>query len=240
MRSTIAALVAALLIAGPVAASAQDPSYAQPASGGGGGDAQIRGRIVNFDGGYSLQVRDDKGYVDSVQLHPGTIINPTGITLAPGMVVSVLGYNAGSSFDANEVDTPYTYYGGSPYYEGHPWNYYGDSYGLTFFFGGNNNGWWHGNQFGGNSYRYNNGVRQYNNVQINSVYHGGGYQSGGRSYAAPQSRGGYYSGQSAGRQGGGSAGYHGSSGGGQVQSAGHSASGGGGGAAHAGGGGGHR
>ncbi len=42
-----------------------------------------------------LQVRDEQGYVDNVQLHQGTIINPTGITLEPGMVVSILGYNSG-------------------------------------------------------------------------------------------------------------------------------------------------
>jgi hypothetical protein len=189
MRSLIAALVAALILSVPLVASAQVPSYADPGdNGGGSGDAQIRGRILSFDGGYSVQVRDDKGYVDNVQLHPGTIINPTGITLAPGMVVSILGYNQGSSFAANEVDTPYTYYAGSPYYLGHPWNYYGPSVGLSFYFG--NTGWWHGNAFAGGSYHYNGGARVYSNVQVNTVYHGGAYQ--GRTYAAPAEHGGYY------------------------------------------------
>lgn len=189
MRSSIAALVAALILSVPLVASAQVPSYADPGdNGGGSGDAQIRGRILSFDGAYSVQVRDDKGYVDNVQLHPGTIINPTGITLSSGMVVSVLGYNQGPSFAANEVDTPYTYYGGTPYYLGHPWNYYGPTIGLSFFFG--NTGWWHGNAFGGGSYRYNGGARVYNNVHVNTVYQGGNYQ--GRTYAAPAARGGYY------------------------------------------------
>jgi len=189
MRYLIAALVAALTLAAPLAASAQDmPSYAdqQPAYDG-GGDAQIRGRILNFDGGYNLQVRDDKGYVDNVVLHQGTIINPTGITLAPGMVVSILGYNAGSYFGANEVDTPYTFYSGVPYYGGHPWNYYGPSISLGFFFG--NTGWWHGGYFGG-GYRYVGGARIYNNVHVNQIYHGGAYD--GRAYRAPAERGGYY------------------------------------------------
>ena len=182
MRSFIAALVAALSLTAPLAASAQ-PSYAEDATGG---DAQIRGRIVSFDGAYSLQVRDDKGYVDSVELHQGTIINPTGLTLEPGMVVSVLGYNSGSYFAANEVDTPYTYYAGVPYYVGHPWNYYGPAVSLGFFFG--NGGWWHGPAFVG-PYRYYGGVRVYNNVRINTFYHGGAFE--GRAYAAPVYRGGY-------------------------------------------------
>jgi hypothetical protein len=102
------------------------------------------------------------------------------------MVVSIMGYNAGQYFAANEVDTPYTYYSGIPYYAGHPWNYYGPSISLGFFFG--NAGWWHGGGFGG-GYRFVGGARVYNNVRVNSVYRGGAYQ--GRNYVAPPERGGY-------------------------------------------------
>jgi hypothetical protein len=182
MRRFITALCAGLLLGAPLAARAQDvPSYAAAYDEG-----QIRGRVTNFDGGYNVQVRDDKGYIDAVRLHQGTIINPTGLTLAPGMVVSILGYNAGSYFAANEIDTPYTYYGGFPYYQGRPWNYWGPSVGLTFFFG--NTGWWHGNAFGG-PFRYNGGVRVYDNVHVNDVYRGGSFR--GRDYAAPPERGGW-------------------------------------------------
>jgi hypothetical protein len=182
MQRFIAALCAALFLSAPLVARAQDvPSYATPNEEG-----QIRGRVTSFDGAYSLQVRDDKGYIDNVRLHQGTIINPTGLTLAPGMVVSVLGYNAGSYFSANEIDTPYTFYGGFPYYQGHPWNYWGPTVSLGFFFG--NVGWWHGGYFGG-PYRYYGGVRVYNSVHVNNVYRGGGFQ--GREYAAPPERGGY-------------------------------------------------
>ena len=104
----------------PQYAQAGVPSYATQ-------DQQIHGRIASFDGGYNLQVRDDKGYLDNVQLHQGTVINPTGLTLAPGMVVSVNGYSQGSYFAANEIDTPYQLYGAVPYYSGHPWYYYGPS-----------------------------------------------------------------------------------------------------------------
>jgi hypothetical protein len=172
MHKIIAALAAALLIAAPFAANAQDePSYAQ-----GDGDGQIRGRVVAFDGAYNLQVRDDKGYIDNVELHQGTIINPTGLTLAPGMVVSILGYNAGDNFAANEIDTPYQFSGGYAYYEGRPWTYYvGPAFSVGFFFG--NVGWWHGGYFAG-PYHYNGGVRIYNNVNFNAVYRSGGVYGG--------------------------------------------------------------
>ena len=215
MRNYLVALAAALIIAAPLAAQAQiAPSYADSAPDG-GGEAQIHGRILNFDGGYNLQVRDEKGYVDAVQLHQGTIINPTGLTLAPGMVVSIMGYNGGSFFAANEIDTPYSFYGGYAYYGGHPWNYYGPGISLGFFFG--NVGWWHGGGFYG-APRYVGGVRYYNNnVRINTFYRGGAFA--GRNYVAPAARGGYYGGVHGGYNGGGyhgapEGGYHGAPGGG--------------------------
>jgi hypothetical protein len=171
----------------PIAAQAQDiPSYA---TGQFPADANIHGRVVGFDGGYSLSVRDEKGYIDDVRLHPGTIINPTGLTLAPGMVVSVLGYNAGNYFSANEIDTPYQFYNGYAYYSGHPWNYYGPSITLGFFFG--NAGWWHGGYFRG-GYHYNAGVRIYNSVHVGQVYRNAGAQFHGRDVVAPREQGGYY------------------------------------------------
>jgi len=192
MNRLIAALIAALFIAAPLAAGAQETGQYAPSYSAGppdGGDANIHGRVLSFDGGYNLAVRDEKGYVDNVQLHQGTIINPTGITLAPGMIVSILGYNAGPVFAANEIDTPYTFYAGVPYYGGHPWSYYGPGISLGFFFG--SPGWWHGNMFIGGGYRMapGAGVRVYNNVRVNNAYHGGTYV--GRNYVAPAERGGY-------------------------------------------------
>lgn len=188
MRNYLVALAAALFIAAPLAAQAQIAPYYAHSAPDGGAEAQIHGRILNFDGAYSLHVRDEKGYVDAVELHQGTIINPTGLTLAPGMVVSIMGYNGGSFFAANEIDTPYTYYGGYPYYGGHPWNYYGPGVSLGFFFG--NAGWWHGDY--DDAPRYEGGVRYYNNVRLNTYYRGGAFA--GRNYVAPAARGGYYGG----------------------------------------------
>jgi hypothetical protein len=92
----------------PLAAPAQEtgatagaaPSYAHA-------DESVRGHVTSFDGAYALQVRDDRGFIDNVQLHPGTIINPTGIRLVPGMPVTIYGATRGNVFAANEIDTPY-------------------------------------------------------------------------------------------------------------------------------------
>jgi hypothetical protein len=177
----------------PLAAAAQGvptyaqagapPSYAQPGVPSyATQDQQLHGRIASFDGGYNLQVRDDHGYLDNVRLHQGTVINPTGLTLASGMIVSVNGYNQGSFFSANEIDTPYQLYGPVPYYAGHPWYYYGPSISLGFFFG--NAGWWHGGYYGNSGY-WNHGY-SYGRPPL---YRGGTWH--GRDYVAAPSRGGY-------------------------------------------------
>jgi hypothetical protein len=207
MNKILTAALAALFLATPIAAFAQDvPTYGaavdqqqpppppdqQPPPPGGDvpsyaeappQDEQIRGRIISFDGAYSLQVRDERGFVDNVQLHQGTIINPTGLTLAPGMIVSILGYNSGSYFAANEIDTPYTFDAGVPYYAGHPWDYYGPSISLGFFFG--NLGWWHGDYFHG-GFAYRGGARYYNNVNITNVYRSGGAPYAGGGHRTPR------------------------------------------------------
>ena len=85
------------------------PSYARPSYAS--GEETIRGRIASFDGRFHLEVRDDRGFIDNVQLHQGTVINPTGLTLQPGMSVTIFGKSAGSFFAATEVDTPYDRYG---------------------------------------------------------------------------------------------------------------------------------
>lgn len=184
MKHHVLSLAIAAVFALPLAAGAQStPSYAQPAPGQ---DEQIQGRVISFDGGYRLQVRDEKGYTDNVRLHPGTIINPTGLTLQPGMVVSILGYNAGSYFAANEIDTPYSFVYGLPYFAGHVWTYYGPSFTLGFFFG--HPGWWHGTAFG-EPYRFVGGVRFYDGFHAAAVYRGGAFQ--GRDYVVPHDHGGY-------------------------------------------------
>jgi hypothetical protein len=157
------ALAVALLFA-PRAAQAQDvPSYARPTDAS--VDETIHGRIRSVDGAFTISVDDDRGFVDEVQLHGGTIINPTGLALAPGMSVTIIGYNAGATFDANEIDTPYSYDGPLPapiYYGPGYWcpgfaYGYGPSFGLAIVFGFG--GGWHyehrgfyGRPWNGNAY----------------------------------------------------------------------------------------
>jgi hypothetical protein len=117
----------ALLAAGiPAPSQAETPSYARP--GYASDEETIHGRIASFNGEYDMQVRDDRGFVDHVRLHTGTVINPTGLTLVPGMSVTILGYNRGSSFEANEVDTPYAPYAAQPF----PVPVYGYDYGSYY------------------------------------------------------------------------------------------------------------
>jgi hypothetical protein len=132
----LAALIAAAAIAVPASAFAQTgasdasapPSYARPSYGS--DEDVVKGQVVAFDGGYNLQVRDDRGFIDNVVLHQGTIINPTGLRLSPGMTVTVRGVNRGHALDANQIDTPYTTYGAVPVYPVAVAPYYAYPYGA--------------------------------------------------------------------------------------------------------------
>lgn len=128
--SAALAFGAALVAVYPAAAFAQStvPSYAQPlppqpASH----DQRISGSVTSFDGKYALQVHDDRGYIDNVELHQGTIINPTGLTLVPGMRVTIYGFPRDHHFVANEIDTPYHY--APAYVWGPPPPYWGFGFG---------------------------------------------------------------------------------------------------------------
>jgi len=151
----VAVATAALIT--PAIASAQNvPSYAA------GGDQQIRGTISNINGTWNIDVADANGYTDSVELHQGTIINPTGLTLEPGMSVTIDGYPDGSNFDATEIDTPYQYDGPQPvavYYGQGAWypgyaEGWGPSFSLVFDLGSNR---FERRSFNGNAGRDGNG-----------------------------------------------------------------------------------
>ena len=101
----------------------------------------IRGTISSFNGAYTMYVRDNRGYIDDVTLHQGTIINPTGIRLQPGFPVTITGRPNGSTFLADQIDTPYriVYGYGYPYYGygyGYPYPAYGPSLGFGWGWGG--------------------------------------------------------------------------------------------------------
>jgi hypothetical protein len=136
LRAVLPAFAAAaasfVIAAAPAAAqtSGNVPSYAVKS------EEQIQGRITNIDGKYAIEVRDAHGYVDNVSLHDGTIINPTGITLRAGFPVTIYGEPSGSTFVANEIDTPYHYvpvaYAPYPYWGWGPYPYYGPVVGFRF------------------------------------------------------------------------------------------------------------
>jgi len=95
------------------------------------GQSQINGTITAITGKYTLHVQTRQGEIDDVVLHPGTIINPTGLTLRNGMHVTILGNATGGSFAANEIDTPYHVENGyGPQYA------YGPTFGYGFGYGG--------------------------------------------------------------------------------------------------------
>lgn len=135
MKLTIGRLLAAATIAVGIfpsstfaqPAGTATPSYARPSA-----EETIKGRIMSVHQ-YDVAVRDIRGFVDNVKMHHGTIISPTGLTLVPGMEVTVVGENRGQTFAATEIDTPYTYYRVLfPY----PYSFYGSASNLSLRFGG--------------------------------------------------------------------------------------------------------
>jgi hypothetical protein len=157
----------------PISATADSlPSYAA------NDREMIHGRISSISGKYDLYVRDDRGYVDHVVLHDGTVINPTGLTLAASETVTITGGNQGRVFRADEVDTPYSddmqsndYDGAGDGYQGYPVGYpygygnpyaYGDNYpgyGGIYFGGGYYGGGYSGRYFGHGWHRGDSGNR---------------------------------------------------------------------------------
>jgi hypothetical protein len=162
----------------PVQADEKLPSYARQNQTN--AEETLHGHIASIPGKFHLELQDKRGFVDTVELHQGTIINPTGLSLAPGMSVTILGYAHGSVFEANQIDTPYTasynyvpdYI---PYYDyGYPvgaypaWGWgantiYGPGFGGYGWYGGGY-GLWNGNGAGNSTNNGNNG----------GSWHGGG------------------------------------------------------------------
>jgi hypothetical protein len=92
-------IVAALAL--PVAALADTEGYATSVGG-----QTLSGVINSVDGKFGLTVRDNRGSLDRVTLHRGTIINPTGLQLEPGTTVSIIGHANGGTYDADTINAP--------------------------------------------------------------------------------------------------------------------------------------
>jgi hypothetical protein len=104
-----AGLIAVAIAGMPLGAFAQGapanvPSYAAPGPAQASDQETIHGHIASIDDADSLQINDDRGFVDNVKLQQGTIIAPSGSQLQPGMTVTITGVNRGSVFAANRID----------------------------------------------------------------------------------------------------------------------------------------
>lgn len=121
-RAAVTAAIASMLtvpFTTPLAARAELVSgYAQPP------DASVQGTISSIPGKYEILVRDDTGSLNNVELHKGTIINPTGIALKPGFNVTIYGHPRDDRFVADEIDTPYRYDESNDVYAPYPYPYY--------------------------------------------------------------------------------------------------------------------
>ena len=97
----IAALACAAFLGGfPIASFADRPSYAQS----GPGDETISGTIYQVTGRYTLTLEDDRGFIDNVSLHNGTVITPSGLGLGSGQIATMTGHTSGKTFEADEID----------------------------------------------------------------------------------------------------------------------------------------
>ncbi len=131
----------------PVIGAAQQPppipSYAVPSYAVKGLET-IKGTISSFNGTTTIYVRDVRGYTDDVTLHRGTIINPTGIRLQSGYPVTITGHPSGSTFVADQIDTPFrpVYGYGYPAYPYYSYPYYPyPAYSLSLGWGWGGWGW---------------------------------------------------------------------------------------------------
>jgi hypothetical protein len=81
----------------------EQSSFVQTYSAG----SSLHGSITTFDG-KSMEVRDDEGNVQLVELRRGTVIKPLGLTLQPGMdvVITLSGASDGDKLDAAQIVAP--------------------------------------------------------------------------------------------------------------------------------------
>jgi len=172
-------LVASAMFACSSIAGGMEANGAEPAGTMASVEGQIRGQILAQDHHGTLLVLDDRGMVDTVRLHAGTIIAPPSY-LEHDTYVSVLGYSSGADFNANEVDTPYhTRDGTVPGVD------------LSSVYADPT--WWHGSFFAKSPSHYVRGYRVYDGLRLADLYRtvSGGGTFRGRDFIAPASAGGY-------------------------------------------------
>jgi hypothetical protein len=105
---------------------------------------ELQGRILGFDGKYTVYLVDKQGKDETVSLHRGTVINPTGIRLEKGFNVTIYGHPDGEAFAAEVINTPYHYvpqvvyeplypdFGFGPFYPGFGFGPFYPGFGFGF------------------------------------------------------------------------------------------------------------
>lgn len=96
IRRALVSLAGVTVFVVPLAAAAQPFA-----------DEHIQGTISSYDRNGEderLYLRDDRGFVDEVQLGHDTRVSPSGAQLEPGTRVRITGYNGGKWFDAVAIE----------------------------------------------------------------------------------------------------------------------------------------
>lgn len=109
IRNIALSVAAAASLAGAASGAAQAqqypgydrPPYRHVAYGPEIGRYQVRGWVDSFDR-FDMKLRAD-GRDVPVHLHQGTIILPTGLTLQPGMLISIDGHWSDERFHADRI-----------------------------------------------------------------------------------------------------------------------------------------
>jgi hypothetical protein len=98
-------MLAALLAGAGAIATTSAPAAAQYAPYGYAPNARqnVVTGVVTYFYRFDMTIQAPNGAVIPVQLHQGTIINPLGVSLQPGMPVTVRGYWANGQFFANRI-----------------------------------------------------------------------------------------------------------------------------------------
>ena len=68
---------------------------------------QVQGTITQIVGKDDIRVKTTRGDLQDVTLRRGTVINPTGMMLRPGIGVIVRGTTTANSIVATRIDTPF-------------------------------------------------------------------------------------------------------------------------------------
>jgi len=100
LAALVASVGAVATTAAPAAAQYLAPPYAYGAYGA---PANALIGTVTYFYQFNMTVQGPNGAVVPVQLHQGTIINPRGSTIVPGMQVTVRGYWSNGQFFANRI-----------------------------------------------------------------------------------------------------------------------------------------